>query len=126
MGVRIVSGGVLIALVLVAIWVRGPLLLALVALAAALSAHEFYTVVRRAGFAPWYSAGIALSLLLSVRGYLGGDPLNGVPTVAPGQAADKICHRPNRLVAHERHEARRGRALFGARHNGRLADSTDG
>lgn len=85
---RVVSGTILLALVLAAIWVGGLLLMALVGLAAALAAHEFYFIVRRAGYAPWYAAGIALSLLLALRGYLEGDILDSVPTASPGMAAE--------------------------------------
>jgi phosphatidate cytidylyltransferase len=88
LGLRVVSGAVLLALVLAAIWLRGPLLALLVTLAAILAAHEFYTVVRRAGYMPWYSAGIGLSLLLALRGYLGGDLLTGVAYLGPGVAVE--------------------------------------
>ena len=67
----------LLAVVLLAIWVRGPLLMAIIALATVLAAHEFYTMSRRAGYQPWYPAGVALALLLALRGYLGGDIVAG-------------------------------------------------
>ena len=89
LGTRVVSGVVLLALVLAAIWVQGPLLMFVVALAAGVAAHEFYEIVRRAGYAPWYPAGIALSLLLAMRGYLGArDPLAGVPYAGPGTGVE--------------------------------------
>ncbi len=88
LGIRVVSGATLLALVLLAIWVRGPLLLAAVALAAGLAGHEFYTVVRRAGYQPWYSAGIALALLFALRGYLGGDMIAGIAYTGPGGTAE--------------------------------------
>jgi phosphatidate cytidylyltransferase len=88
LGLRTVSGAVLLAVVLAAIWVQGLLLMAAVALAAGLAAHEFYSVVRRAGYMPWYPAGLALALLLALRGYLGGDLLAGRAFVGPSPAAE--------------------------------------
>ncbi len=88
LGVRTISGALLLALVLLAIWVRGPLLLVVVATASVLAAHEFYTIVRRAGYEPWYPAGIALALLFGLRGYLRGDLLSGVADTGPGVAAE--------------------------------------
>jgi phosphatidate cytidylyltransferase len=73
LGVRVVSGAALLAFVLLAIWLQGPLLMATVAVAAGLAAHEFYIVSRTAGYRPWYAAGLALSLLLALRAYLGGE-----------------------------------------------------
>ncbi|MEO5952070.1 MAG: phosphatidate cytidylyltransferase [Chloroflexia bacterium] len=86
--VRTISGALLLALVLTAIWLRGPLLLVLVAAAALLAAHEFYSIVRRAGYQPWYSAGVAVSLLFGLRSYLGGDILSGETYTGPGVAAE--------------------------------------
>jgi phosphatidate cytidylyltransferase len=77
-----------LALVLLAIWFRGPLLLLLVAAASLLAAHEFYTIVRRAGYEPWYSAGVALALLFGLRSYLGGDLFSGETYSGPGVAAE--------------------------------------
>ena len=88
LGVRVVSGAVLLALVLAAIWLRGPLLMVLVALATGLAAHEFFTIARRAGYEPLYPAGVALALLLGLRGYLGGDLLEGEASPGPGIAAE--------------------------------------
>ena len=89
LGIRVVSGVALLAMVLVAIWVQGPFLMLAVALASALAAHEFYSIARRAGYAPWYPAGVALSLLLALRGYLGGkDLLSGVPYTGPGTGVE--------------------------------------
>jgi phosphatidate cytidylyltransferase len=68
----VASGVVLVALVLAAIVVKGLLLMGVVALAAGLAAHELYMIARRAGYNPWYPAGVALALLLALRGYLGG------------------------------------------------------
>jgi phosphatidate cytidylyltransferase len=79
---------VLLALVLLAIWLRGPLLLLLVAAASLLAAHEFYTIVRRAGYEPWYSAGVALALLFGLRSFLGGDLFSGETYSGPGVAAE--------------------------------------
>jgi phosphatidate cytidylyltransferase len=77
LGVRVVSGAVLLALVLAAIWLRGLLLMVLVAGATALGAHEFYTMMRRAGFRPFYPAGVALGVLLALRGYADGGLTGG-------------------------------------------------
>jgi phosphatidate cytidylyltransferase len=84
----VISGAVLLALVLAAIWLRGPLLMVLVAVAAALAAHEFFTMARRAGYMPWYPAGMAVALLFALRGYLVGDVLAGVPSTSVGVAAE--------------------------------------
>ncbi len=88
LGIRVVSGAVLLALVGLAIWVRGPLLVVVIAVAALLAAHEFYTITRRAGYMPWYSAGMALTLLLALRGYLGGDLFGGEAYSGPRVAAE--------------------------------------
>ncbi len=89
LGTRVISGVVLLALVLAAIWLQGPLLMFAVALAAGLSAHEFYSVARRAGYTPWYPAGVALSLLLALRGYLGSkDLLSGIPDNGPATGVE--------------------------------------
>lgn len=86
LGTRVISGAALLALVLLALWLQGPLLMALVGLAAGLAAHEFYTVARRGGYQPWYAAGVALSLLLALRGYLEGDISAGVASTSPSSA----------------------------------------
>ncbi len=86
--VRVVSGAVLLALVLAALWVQGPLLLVLVALATWLGAHELYTIARRAGYSPMYPMGVALALLLGLRGYLGIDLLSLEARPGPGVAAE--------------------------------------
>ncbi|MEP6774989.1 MAG: phosphatidate cytidylyltransferase [Chloroflexota bacterium] len=91
LGVRVLSGTVLLALVLAAIWLRGPLLLALVATAAVLAAHEFYSIVRRAGYQPWYPAGLALTLLFALRSYIAGDLVAGVAYSGPGVAAEVMA-----------------------------------
>jgi len=91
LGVRVLSGAVLLALVLAAIWLRGPLLLALVAVAAVLAAHEFYSIVRRAGYQPWYPAGLALALLFALRSYIAGDLFAGVAYSGPGVAAEVMA-----------------------------------
>src|SRR5687768_12414424 len=83
LGLRVVSGVLLLTLVLVAIWQGGLLLMGLVALATALAAHEFYTMVRRAGYRPLYQAGVALALLLALRAYLAGDLGVGRASAAP-------------------------------------------
>lgn len=88
LGVRVVSGAVLLALVLGALWLQGLPLMGLVALATGLAAHELYTMARHAGYAPLYSAGIALSLLLALRAYLGGDLLSARAQPGPGTAAE--------------------------------------
>jgi phosphatidate cytidylyltransferase len=77
--VRVVSGIVLLALVLAAIWLRGPLLMVLIVAATALGAHEFYTMARRAGYRPLYPAGVALAIALALRGYADGGLLTGRP-----------------------------------------------
>ncbi len=91
LGVRALSGAVLLALVLAAIWLRGPLLLALVAIAAVLAAHEFYSIVQRAGYRPWYPAGLALALLFALRSYIAGDIFAGVAYSGPGVAAEVMA-----------------------------------
>ena len=73
LGVRVASAVALLVPVLLALWFRGPLLMLLVALAAGLGAHEFYMMARHAGYRPWYAAGVALSLLLGVRAYVGSE-----------------------------------------------------
>lgn len=88
LGLRVISGGALLAVVLADIWVRGPLFALIVALAAVVAAHEFYTICRRAGYMPWYSAGLSLALLLALRGYLGGDLTLGRVYTGSGLAAE--------------------------------------
>jgi phosphatidate cytidylyltransferase len=88
LGVRTASGAVLLAVVIAAIWLQGPLLTLAIALAAGIAAHEFYSIVRRAGYMPWYPAGLSLALLLALRGYLGGDFLSGTAYIGPGVAAE--------------------------------------
>ncbi|HYP41589.1 MAG TPA: CDP-archaeol synthase [Chloroflexia bacterium] len=86
LGVRVVSGVVLLVLVLAAIWARGPLLMAAVLAATALAAYEFYSMARRAGYLPLKTLGITLALLLALRGDILGnlfdEMLNSVPGVA--------------------------------------------
>jgi CDP-diglyceride synthetase len=84
LGVRTASALVLIALVVAAILLRGPLLMGLAGVAAVLSAHEFYTIARRAGYLPWYPVGVAAALVLCLRGYLGGDIGTGQVSAEPG------------------------------------------
>ena len=91
LGLRVVSGAVLLALVLVAIWQGGLLLMGLVALATALAAHEFYSMTRRAGYRPAYQAGVALALLLALRAYLAGDLGAGRTSPAPGAGAEVLA-----------------------------------
>lgn len=86
--VRTISGVLLLAVVLLALWLRGPLMLAFVAIATLLAAHEFYTIVRRAGYEPWYSAGIAIALLFALRSYIGGDIFAAETYTGPGVAAE--------------------------------------
>lgn len=88
LGVRAASGIVLLAVVIAAIWLQGPLLVLALALAAGLAAHEFFNIVRRAGYMPWYPAGLSLALLLALRGYLGGDFLSGAAYTGPSVAAE--------------------------------------
>ncbi len=90
LGVRTASGAVLLAVVIAAIWLQGVLLMLAVGLAAGVAAHEFYSVVRRAGYAPWYPVGLSLALLLALRAYLGGDLLSGTAHTGPGVAAEVI------------------------------------
>lgn len=90
LGVRTISGVALLALVLAAIWLRGPILMLLVGLAAGLAAHEFYSMARRAGYLPWYAAGVALALLLALRAYLVGDISTGTPSLRSGLAAEVL------------------------------------
>jgi phosphatidate cytidylyltransferase len=78
----------LLAVVIAAIWLQGPLLTLAIALAAGIAAHEFYSIMRRAGYMPWYPAGLSLALLLALRGYLGGDFLSGTAYTGPGVAAE--------------------------------------
>src|SRR5688500_8159785 len=91
LGLRVVSGLLLLGLVLLAIWLDGLLLMGLVGLATALAAHEFYTMIRRAGFRPAYQAGVALALLLALRAYLAGDLGTGRPSIAPGGGAEVLA-----------------------------------
>ena len=91
LGLRVVSGVLLLALVLVAIWQGGLLLMGLVALATALAAHEFYTMARRAGYRPSYQAGVALALLLALRAYLAGDIGTGRVSLTPGAGAEVLA-----------------------------------
>lgn len=88
LGLRTISGVILLAVVLIAVWVQGPLLMLAVALAAGLAAHEFYAICRRAGYMPWYPAGLALALLLALRAYLSGDLLAGQFYTGPSVAAE--------------------------------------
>ena len=92
LGLRVASGAVLLGLVLAAIWLKGLLLAGLVGLAAVLGAHELYTMARRAGYLPWYPAGVALALLLALRGYLGASVGAPGPSAGsdPGLAAELI------------------------------------
>ncbi|HYO50203.1 MAG TPA: phosphatidate cytidylyltransferase [Chloroflexia bacterium] len=90
LAVRTVSGAVLLAVVLAAIWVRGPLLMVAVAVAAGLAAHEFYSMARRAGYLPLYPLGVALALVLALRGYMLGDLFAGVAYVGPGVAVEVL------------------------------------
>jgi phosphatidate cytidylyltransferase len=90
LGVRAASGAVLLAVVIAAIWLQGPLLLLCIAVAAGLAAHEFYSILRRAGYRPWYLAGVSLALLLALRGYPEGNLLSGVPYVGPSVAAEVL------------------------------------
>lgn len=80
LGTRVVAGAVLLAVVLLAIWLRGPLMMVLIALAAGIAAHEVFTMARRAGYDPWYPAGLALAILLSLRAYVSGDLGAGLPS----------------------------------------------
>ncbi len=58
---------------------------------AGLGAHEVYIIARRAGYQPWYPAGIALSLFFALRGYLGGnDILSGIVYTGPGTGVEII------------------------------------
>ena len=91
LGLRVVSGVLLLALVLVAIWQGGLLLMGLIALATALAAHEFYTMARRAGYRPLYQAGVALALLLALRAYLAGDLGMGRASSSPGAGAEVLA-----------------------------------
>src|SRR3954452_1890924 len=90
LGVRVISGVVLLALVLAAIWFKGLLLLGLVGVAAVLAAHEFFTMTRRAGYLPWYPAGVALALLLAMRGYLGVGAIGEAAYPDPGTGAELL------------------------------------
>lgn len=87
---RTASGVVLLAVVIAAIWLQGLVLMLSLAVAAGIAAHEFYSIVRRAGYAPWYPVGLSLALLLALRGYLGGDLLSGTAYIGPGVAAEVI------------------------------------
>jgi len=91
LGIRTISGVILLAIVLLAIWLQGLLLEVAVALAALLAAHEFYTMARRGGYAPWYPAGVALALLLALRGYLAGDLTAGQASSRPSFAAETLA-----------------------------------
>jgi len=91
LGARVASGVVLVGVVLAAIFLKGLLLMALVALAAVLGSHELYTIARRAGYNPWYPAGVALALLLAMRGYLGGsEMLSGVVYTGPSSGVELL------------------------------------
>lgn len=88
--VRVASGAVLLAVVITAIWLQGLLLMLALLAAGGLAAHEFYGIVRRAGYAPWYPVGLSLALLLALRGYLGGDLLSGAPYLGPSVASEVL------------------------------------
>jgi phosphatidate cytidylyltransferase len=90
LGVRTASAAVLLAVVVAAIVLRGPLLMALIAAAAVLAAHEFYSIARKAGYQPWYPVGIAAALLLSLRGYLSGDIVAGRASPQPGAGVEMM------------------------------------
>lgn len=90
LGVRAASGAVLLVVVIAAIWLQGLLLMLALLAAAGLAAHEFYGIVRRAGYQPWYPVGISLALLLALRGYLGGDLLSGTPYLGPSVASEVL------------------------------------
>lgn len=91
LSVRVISGTVLLVVAIAAIWLRGPLLAAAVGVAVLLAAHEFYTMMRRAGYHPWYPAGMALALLFALRGYLSGDLFTGIVYTGPGIAAETMA-----------------------------------
>jgi phosphatidate cytidylyltransferase len=91
LGLRVVSGVLLLALVLAAIWLGGLLFMGLVALATALAAHEFYSMARRAGYRPLYQAGVALAMLLALRAYLTGDISTGRASFEPGAGSEVLA-----------------------------------
>ena len=66
MRTRIISGAVLLALVGVVVAVGGPLLVAAILIAIAISAHEFYDMARQGGHHPWVGGGLVLALALAL------------------------------------------------------------
>ncbi|HUP28450.1 MAG TPA: phosphatidate cytidylyltransferase [Chloroflexia bacterium] len=88
LGLRIISGVLLLGLAIAALWFGGLLLMGLLAAATVLGAHEFYSMARRAGYRPLYPAGVALSLLLAMRAYLAGDIAAGAASSRPGSGAE--------------------------------------
>jgi phosphatidate cytidylyltransferase len=61
---RVISGVVLLAIVLIIIAVRGPLLVLGIGAAAVLGALEFYSIARKGGYVPWVAGGVFLTLVL--------------------------------------------------------------
>ena len=122
LGVRTASGVVLLAVVITAIWLQGLLLMLALIAATGLAAHEFYGIVRRAGYAPWYPVGLSLALLLALRGYLGGDLLSGTAYTGPSVASEVMVLVLVLFFA----LARQGLNWRGSLHLGRSTGSADG
>ncbi len=65
MRTRIISGAVLLALVGLIAWLRGPVLVVAILAAAGIGAAEFYSMTRAGGFRPWAAGGVVLALGLA-------------------------------------------------------------
>ncbi|HEX8219129.1 MAG TPA: phosphatidate cytidylyltransferase [Chloroflexia bacterium] len=125
LGVRAASGAVLLAVVIAAIWLQGLLLMVCIVVAAGFAAHEFYSVVRRAGYKPWYLAGVPLALLLALRGYPEGNLISGVPYVGPSVAAEVLVFVLAVFFALAREGLYRRVSLLAARAEGSPAGTAD-
>jgi phosphatidate cytidylyltransferase len=96
-----------------------------IVVAAGFAAHEFYSVVRRAGYKPWYLAGVPLALLLALRGYPEGNLISGVPYVGPSVAAEVLVFVLAVFFALAREGLYRRVSLLAARGAGSPAGTAD-
>jgi phosphatidate cytidylyltransferase len=88
---RVISSIVLLALAITLIWLQGLYLMFLIVLLAGVAWHELHSIAWVAGYRPWYLAGMGLTLLLALRGYLvSGDLLSGKIYTEPGTGVGLI------------------------------------